>query len=82
MTPELQKYYEDRLGMMGSKAWKDLIEDVQAMYDASNKLDGVTPENFQFKQGELSIMRWILSLKDASEQAYKDLQDYEDLLNG
>ncbi len=75
MTPELQKYYEDRLDMMGSPAWKELMVDVQTMYDASNRLDGVTPENFQFKQGELNIMRWILSLKTVSEQAYEDLSN-------
>lgn len=74
MTPELQRYYESRLAMCASEAWRDLMDDVKQMLDATNKLDGVTPDNLQFKQGEVSIMRWMLSLADVSEQAYEDLK--------
>ena len=75
MTPQLQRYYEERISMCSSEAWNDLMEDVQTMLDATNKLDGVTTENLQFKQGEVSIMRWMLSLKEVSEQAYQQLKD-------
>ncbi len=75
MTPELQKYYEERISMCSSEAWKDLMEDVQTMLSATNVLDGVTPETLQYKQGEVSIMRWMLALKDVSEQAYQQLKD-------
>ncbi len=75
MTPELQKYYEERLSMCASEAWKDLMDDVQAMLDATNRLDGVTPETLQYKQGEVSIMRWILALKEVSEQAFQQLKE-------
>ena len=78
MTPELQKYYEDRFQMFATQGWRDLMEDVQTMLDASNSLSGVTPENLGFKQGELSIMRWILSLKQTSENAYQELQNETD----
>lgn len=78
MNPELQKYYEARLSMMGEPAWKDLMDDVQAMMKASDTLSGVTAENLQFKQGELNIMRWMLSLKEVTEAAYKDLIDEND----
>lgn len=74
MTPELQRYYESRLSMCASEAWRDLMDDVKQMLEATNKLDGVTPDNLQFKQGEVSIMRWLLSLADVSEQAYEDLK--------
>lgn len=75
MTPELQRYYEQRLSMMGDPAWNDLMEDVETMLKATNTLDGVTKENVDFKRGEVSIMRWILSLKDVSEQAYEQLKE-------
>ncbi len=75
MTPELQRYYEDRLAMMGSKAWKDLMEDVQAMLKTTDTLSGVTPENVRFKQGEISIMNWLLSLQSLSEEAYEELKN-------
>ena len=70
----LQKYYEDRLDMMGSKAWSDLMVDVENMLKATDTLSGVTPENMRFKQGEINMMKWMLSLKDVSEQAYEELK--------
>ena len=75
MDVQLQKYYENRLAMCSSDAWKDLMDDVMDMMAATNTLDGVTPENMRYKQGEVSIMRWILSLKEVSEQAYQQLKD-------
>lgn len=78
MTPELQRYYEERLSMMGSNAWKELMEDVSEMLKATDTLSGVTAENFRFKQGEISIMNWMLSLKTISEAAYQELQDESD----
>jgi len=75
MTPELQRYYEDRLDMMGSEGWKDLMDDVADMMKATDTLSGTTPENLRFKQGEISIMQWLLSLKEISEAAYQDLQN-------
>ena len=74
MTPELQRYYEERISMMSSDAWRDLMEDVQTMLSATNVLDGVTADNMRYKQGEVSIMRWMLSLKEVSEQTYEQLR--------
>lgn len=79
MTPELQKYYEERLGMMSSIGWKQLMEDIHKMRDAINRLDSVTVDTLQFKQGELSIMNWMLSLEDVSEQSYEDLKHESDV---
>ena len=75
MDLELQKYYESRFEMFAHPAWKDLMEDVQNMMDATNTLSGVTPENVGFKQGEVSIMRWILTLQKTTGESYKDLTD-------
>lgn len=75
MNIEQQRYYEDRLAMMGSKAWKDLIEDVQGMIAATDTLSGVTVDTIRFKQGELSIMRWMTSLEEMSNLAYEDLKN-------
>lgn len=74
MTPELQKYYEDRFTMMATQGWLDLIEDVENMLKATDTLSGVTPENVKFKQGEIAIMKWLLTLKETSVKAYEELQ--------
>ena len=75
MEAALQKYYENRLEMMNSPAWKDLMDDVKLMLDSTNTLSGVTPDNLGFKQGEVSIMRWLLALADTSDKAYEQLKE-------
>ena len=82
MTPELQAYYEKRLSMMGDTAWKQLMEDVTQMLDATNDLSSVPDEKtLHYRRGEISMMRWMLSLRDVSEQAYEQLKDEDAATN-
>lgn len=75
MDVEDRRYYEDRLSMMGEPAWRDLMEDIQGMLDATNDVSAIQDEKtLHFRRGEISIMRWMLSIKEVSEQAYEDLQ--------
>ena len=75
MTPELQQYYERRLAMTGEQAWNDLMEDVQVMLDATNDISNIQDEKtLHFKRGEISIMRWLLSLREVSDEAYQQLR--------
>ena len=79
MTPELQAYYEKRLSMMGDTAWKQLMEDVTQMLDATNDLSSVPDEKtLHYRRGEISMMRWMLSLRDVSEQAYQQMKDEDE----
>ena len=81
MNRELQRYYEDRFAMMAMPGWKDLVEDIQTMIDATDRLGGITTEQeLHFKKGELSIMNWIKTLRDSSTEVYEQLQ--EDVDNG
>jgi hypothetical protein len=76
MTPELQKYYEDRFSMMATQGWLDLLEDIDNMATAVNNISTVSDEkDLQFKKGELSILTWLKTLKQVSEQAYEDLNE-------
>ena len=75
MNPELQKYYENRFSMMGSDGWKDLVEDIDSMIASLNNISVISDEqSLQFKKGELSILTWLKTLKEASERAYEDIQ--------
>ena len=74
MDENLRKYHENRNVMCNSEAWRDLMEDVKKMIEATNTLDVVQDESMlKFRQGEVSIMRWLLALKDISEKTYEDL---------
>lgn len=76
MTPELQKYYEERFSMMSTQGWIDLLDDINAMITSLNNISTVSDEkDLQFKKGELSILTWLKTLKQVSEQAYEDLNE-------
>ena len=76
MTPELQKYYEDRFSMMGSDGWKDLMEDIDTMISSLNNISVIEGEkDLKFKQGELSILNWLKTLHEVSKRAYEELDE-------
>ena len=75
MERELQEYYEARFATMATKGWNDFIEDTQNLFDTYNKINTAESfEEFHKRKGQLDILQWILSLKDASEQAYEELK--------
>lgn len=76
MSPELQKYYENRFSMMGSDGWKDLVEDIDSMIASLNNISVIPDEqSLQFKKGELSILTWLKTLREVSERAYEELNE-------
>jgi len=76
MTPELQKYYEDRFSMMATQGWRDLLEDIDNMVNALNNISVVQDEkDLMYKKGELSILTWLKTLKEVSERAYEELNE-------
>jgi hypothetical protein len=76
MDVNLQKYYEDRLSMCASPAWKELMKDIEGMLKATDTLSSVTANHsLDFRKGEVSMMRWMLSIGDISEESYMRLQD-------
>lgn len=75
MTPELEKYYEDRFTTMSTTGWKDLIEDITELkksYENISTIKGV--DELYFRKGQLDIINWMLNLKEVSEQAFEELK--------
>ena len=76
MTPELQKYYEERFSTMATEGWKDLMEDIDNMINSLNNISTIPDEkSLQFKKGELSILVWLKTFKQVSTQAYEELNE-------
>jgi hypothetical protein len=74
MNQELQKYYEARFEMMSKEGWKDLMEDVDKIIVSLNNISTIDSEkDLQFKKGELSILTWLVNLKEISERAYEEI---------
>ena len=78
MERELQEYYEARFSTMATKGWTDFIEDVQNLYNTYNNIHTAESfEDFHKRKGQLDILNWVLTLKDASEQTYEELKNEE-----
>ena len=76
MTPDLQKYYEDRFDMMSMEGWKDLCMDIDIMIESLNNISVIPDEKtLHFRKGELSILTWLKTLKEVSEKAYEELNE-------
>ena len=76
MTPDLQKYYENRFSTMGTDVWLDLMEDIDNMIASLNNISTIPDEaTLHFKKGELSILTWLRTLKEVSERAYEELNE-------
>jgi len=79
MNRELQNYYENRFTMMATQGWKDLVEDIEVMIEATDRLGGIeTEQQLHFKKGEMSIMNWIKTLRESSTEVLKKLLVEED----
>jgi hypothetical protein len=76
MDNELQRYYEDRFSMMATQGWRDLMDDIDTMIEPLNNISAIPGEKeLQFKKGEMSILTWLKTLKQASELAYEGLNE-------
>ena len=76
MSPDLQKYYENRFSTMGTDGWIDLMEDIDNMIASLNNISTIPDEaTLHFKKGELSILTWLRTLKEVSERAYEELNE-------
>jgi hypothetical protein len=79
ITPELQKYYQDRFDMFSSTGWKDLVEDLKNMKQTTSDISNCGDEKaFWIAKGELRLLNWFLSLEELSEEGYKQQTEIED----
>jgi hypothetical protein len=54
------------------------MDDIQVMLETTNNLEGIDDlRKLGIKQGEVSMMNWMLSLKECSEETYEELQREE-----
>jgi hypothetical protein len=75
LDKQLEDYYGARLEMFRTKGWKDLMEDVQNMKASTNHVSGIDDlRQLGLRQGEVSMMDWLLTLQTVSEDAYNELK--------
>ena len=61
---------------MSMEGWKDLCIDIDSMIESLNNISVIPDEKtLQFRNGELSILTWLKTLKEVSEKAYEELNE-------
>lgn len=76
MDKELQKHHEHMFSVFCSDGWKELMEDLDGMIAARDRLDSVkTGDELQFAKGELSVMRWLRNLEPSHQATYEQLKE-------
>jgi hypothetical protein len=76
MTKTDEKFLEDRIGMMETDGWLDLVEDIKNLEESIVNLDSINSEkDLWFIKGQLRLINFIISLETATNLALEELQD-------
>tara|TARA_R110001606_G_C14982320_1_gene604576 strand:+ start:350 stop:592 length:243 start_codon:yes stop_codon:yes gene_type:complete len=71
-----QKFLEDRLGMLETEGWLDLVQDIKNLEESIVNLDSINSEqDLWFTKGQLRLINFILSLENTTNLALEELQD-------
>ena len=64
------RYLEDRLAMMESEGWLDLIADLETIQEGVVNIDTMTDEKDLWEaKGQLNILRFLLTLENTTKIA-------------
>ena len=70
MSKEDIQFLEDRLSMMETEGWRDLIEDFKNLENSAGNIDTMNSEqDLWHAKGQLEILRQLHSLEDATKLA-------------
>ena len=71
-----ERFLADRLGMMETDGWLDLVQDIKNLEESVVNLDSINSEqDLWLIKGQLRLINFILSLEDSTNLALEELQD-------
>ena len=69
-----KQFYHNRLSLVEQDGWRDLVEELSNLKDQIDTLDTVeNVSDLWFIKGQLSIIRQVIGLEDATHQAVEQL---------
>ena len=72
---EDKEFYYDRIALIETEGFRDLVEELDTLSDLTNKLDSIESEkDLWFAKGQLSILRQITYLEEATKAAMDNLE--------
>ena len=70
------QFLEDRLSMMETEGWRDLIQDLENLEDSASSINSMNSEqDLWFAKGQLHIINFLLSLNTATNLALEESVD-------
>jgi hypothetical protein len=76
MAKENEQFYRDRVDLLETEGWADLIEELKVMSESVKRLESIDNEkDLWFARGQLSILRQMIVLEDATKAAMTELDN-------
>jgi hypothetical protein len=74
LVTEDKEFYANRINLVESDGWIDLIEELKTLSDSVKRIDSIDNEkDLWFARGQLSILRQMIVLEDATKTAMTEL---------
>ena len=75
---DLDRWYQRRFGLTSHEGWADLQEQVEEMRRGyANVRTCRTPEEMNFRRGQLDILDWLASMAQFDRDAYDRMIEQE-----
>jgi hypothetical protein len=76
MPKDNEEFYRGRIELLETEGWADLIEELKIMSESVKRLDSIDNEkDLWFARGQLSILRQMIVLDDATKAAMTELDN-------
>ena len=74
MVTEDKEFYANRINLVETDGWIDLIEELKTLSESVKRIDSIDNEkDLWFARGQLSILRQMIVLEDATKAAMTEL---------
>ena len=74
MATDDKEFYTNRLNLVETDGWIDLIEELKTLSESVKRIDSIDNEkDLWFARGQLSILRQMIVLEDATKTAMTEL---------
>ena len=74
MVTDDKEFYANRINLVETDGWMDLIEELKTLSESVKRIDSIDNEkDLWFARGQLSILRQMIVLEDATKAAMTEL---------
>ena len=76
MVTEDKEFYDNRINLVETDGWRDLVEELKTLSESVKRIDSIDNEkDLWFARGQLSILRQMIVLEDATKAAMTELDN-------